>query len=174
MLLHKKNPRSEKSEYLLVIQKKLKQEILRALHDEPSADHWGFVKILNRISTRFYWDDLQKDFLRYVKGCESYQSRKGPSNVKPAGLLQSMPIGKSFDWTGIDLLGPFKKSRNGNKMIICAIDYCTKWVETRALSDEAAKGVAKFILEDIICRHGAPRHILTDRGKVSSLMWCRS
>lgn len=114
----------------------------------------------------FYWGGLQKNVLRYVKGCEACQFRKGPSNVKLVELLQAMPIGKLFDRIGIDLLGPFKKNRKGNKMIICVIDYCTKWLEIRALPDGATKGITKFILEDIICRHGVSRHILTNRGKV--------
>ncbi|KAF2892396.1 hypothetical protein ILUMI_13774 [Ignelater luminosus] len=38
-----------------------------------------------------------------------------------------------FDCIGIDLLGPFRRSRNGNTMIIVATDYATRWEETRAL-----------------------------------------
>ncbi len=45
-----------------------------------------------------------------------------------------------------------------------AIDYFTKYPETRALSNANAKSVANFIYEDIICRHGCPRKIISDRG----------
>ena len=45
-----------------------------------------------------------------------------------------------------------------------AIDYLTKWTEARALEKASAEEVAQFIFEDIICRHGCPKIILSDRG----------
>src|SRR5438046_3057363 len=44
------------------------------------------------------------------------------------------------------------------------MDYLTKWPEARALSEATGKEVSNFIFEDIICRHGSPQKILTDRG----------
>jgi hypothetical protein len=44
------------------------------------------------------------------------------------------------------------------------MDYMTKWPEARALSEATAEQVANFIYEDIICRHGCPQKILSDRG----------
>lgn len=149
-----------------MIPSSLKLEILQSMHDDPLSGHLGFAKTFNKIRNRFYWTGLQKDVLRYVKGCESCQSRKGPTNQKPAGLLQPIPVGPPFHRVGLDLLGPFRRSRRGNKMIICATEYCTRWVETRAILDGVARNVAKFMLEQIICRHGAPSNILTDQGKV--------
>ena len=45
-----------------------------------------------------------------------------------------------------------------------AIDYLTKWPEARALRHATAEEVSLFIYEDIICRHGCPSKILSDRG----------
>ncbi len=45
-----------------------------------------------------------------------------------------------------------------------AIDYFTKYSEARVLTNTNAKSVANFIYEDIICRHGYPRKIISDRG----------
>ncbi|CAB4443481.1 unnamed protein product [Rhizophagus irregularis] len=44
------------------------------------------------------------------------------------------------------------------------MDYFTKWPEARALETADAKEIARFIYEDIICRHGCPKKILSDRG----------
>ena len=44
------------------------------------------------------------------------------------------------------------------------MDYFTKWPEARAIKEATADEVAKFIYEDIICRHGCPYKILSDRG----------
>ena len=44
------------------------------------------------------------------------------------------------------------------------MDYFTKWPEAKAISDIKANTVAEFIYKEIICRHGVPKEILSDRG----------
>ena len=38
------------------------------------------------------------------------------------------------------------------------------WVEGRALARVSSKNVAKFIYEEVICRHGCPKRIVMDQG----------
>lgn len=44
------------------------------------------------------------------------------------------------------------------------MDYLTKWPEAKPVKEATAEETVKFIYEDIICRHGCPEKILTDRG----------
>ena len=44
------------------------------------------------------------------------------------------------------------------------MDYLTKWPEAKAIPDASANVAAQFIYEDIICRHGCPKELLSDRG----------
>ncbi|UYV85104.1 K02A2.6-like [Cordylochernes scorpioides] len=69
------------------------------------------------------------------------------------------------DPVGIDLLGRFPISHLGNKWIIVCTDYLTRYAITRALPSADAQQVAKFVLEDVVLKHGAPREIITDRGR---------
>ena len=48
-------------------------------------------------------------------------------------------------------------------MMIC--DYHTKWPEAFPMIDKKATHVAKIIVEEIMCRFGTPRTILSDQGK---------
>ena len=52
----------------------------------------------------------------------------------------------------------------GNKYIIVAMDYLTKWPEAKPVSNATAEQVANFLYEDIIGRYGCPVKILSDRG----------
>uniref|UniRef100_A0A224Z186 Tick transposon n=1 Tax=Rhipicephalus zambeziensis TaxID=60191 RepID=A0A224Z186_9ACAR len=64
----------------------------------------------------------------------------------------------------MDLLGPFPTLNSGNKWIVVATDYLTRYAETRALPKGSAAEVAKFFVENIVLRHGAPEVLITDRG----------
>nr|GEW71150.1 reverse transcriptase domain-containing protein [Tanacetum cinerariifolium] len=59
-------------------------------------------------------------------------------------------------------MGPFLSSR-GNKYILVAIDYVSKWVEAKALPTNDARVVCKF-LKNLFFRFGTPRAIISDRG----------
>nr|GEY79046.1 reverse transcriptase domain-containing protein [Tanacetum cinerariifolium] len=55
---------------------------------------------------------------------------------------------------GINFMGPFPSLR-GNKYILVAIDYFSKWVEAKALPTNKARVVCKF-LKSLFARFGTP------------------
>nr|GFB07862.1 hypothetical protein [Tanacetum cinerariifolium] len=63
---------------------------------------------------------------------------------------------------GIDFIGPFSSSK-GNKYILVAVDYLSKWVKVKALPTNDARVVVKF-LKSFFSRFGIPRAIISDRG----------
>ena len=44
------------------------------------------------------------------------------------------------------------------------MDYLTKWPEAKATPEAKASNVAEFLHQEIICRHGMPSILLSDRG----------
>lgn len=163
-VLYKRNFASSGSNYLLVIPRLLRNEILQACHDEPSAGHFGYARTLARIKQRYYWPKLSATVRQYVRTCRDCQRRKAPPG-QPAGLLQPVQVPSlPFQQVGMDLLGPFPTSTTGNKWIIVATDYLTRYAETKALARATALDVAQFFLTRIVLRHGAPTVLITDRG----------
>nr|GEZ33475.1 hypothetical protein [Tanacetum cinerariifolium] len=75
----------------------------------------------------------------------------------PQNSIQTCEI---FDVWGIDFMGPFPSSR-GNKYILVAVDYLSKWVEAKALPTNNALVVCKF-LKSLFARFGSPRAIISD------------
>ncbi|GKA86213.1 reverse transcriptase domain-containing protein [Tanacetum coccineum] len=77
----------------------------------------------------------------------------------PQNAIQVCEI---FDVWGIDFMGPFPSSR-GNKYILVAVDYLSKWVEAKTLPTNDVRVVCK-ILKSLFARFGTPRAIISDRG----------
>uniref|UniRef100_A0A5S6R4F6 Integrase catalytic domain-containing protein n=1 Tax=Trichuris muris TaxID=70415 RepID=A0A5S6R4F6_TRIMR len=99
-----------------------------------------------------------------VESCPTCQRRK-ILQTKPAGYLHSVePLNKPFQVIGLDHLGPFPRSGNGNKHVIVCIDYLSKWVEAKAVPDTSTEEVARFLLNDVVLRHGTPTKVVTYRG----------
>lgn len=150
--------------YLLVVPRCCRLDVLKALHDDPTSGHLGFVRTFHRVSSRFYWPRMRRSVTKYLRGCPDCQKRKHEP-LPPAGSLQSIPPSpKPFHRVGIDLLGPFPSSVAGNRWVIVCIDYQTRYAETKATPSGTAVEIAAFLIEQIILRHGAPRELLSDRG----------
>lgn len=171
-VLVRRNFSSTGNRYLLVVPKTLRNEILQACHDEATSGHLGYTRTLARIKEKYYWPRLAAHVKRYVRTCLDCQRRKVPP-TKPAGLLHPVPVPKTpFAQIGMDLLGPFPISAAGNKWIIVATDYLTRYAETKALPSSTAAEAAQFFIENVVLRHGAPAVIVTDRGTAFTAELC--
>ncbi|GJY33493.1 reverse transcriptase domain-containing protein [Tanacetum coccineum] len=62
----------------------------------------------------------------------------------------------------MNILGPLPPARGGAKFVIVAIDYFTKLIEAKPLVKITGKEVIRFVMDNIICRFGLPRIIVTD------------
>jgi transposase InsO family protein len=67
---------------------------------------------------------------------------------------------------GMDHVGPFKRTAQGNRYILAAIDLLSKYVIAKAMPDTTTNNAIKFVHEEIIGHHGFPKKIITDRGTV--------
>jgi len=67
-----------------------------------------------------------------------------------------------FDIWGIDFMGQFPSSR-GNRYILVAVDYVSKWAEAQALPTNDARVVVRFVCS-LFSWFGAPKALISDRG----------
>src|SRR5437762_1963245 len=135
--------------------------VIFMMHNHPTGGHFGKDATHNKISTRFWWKGMYKDIEDYIKRCDSCQKR---GNKGGSGYLNPIEVGRPFERIGIDFVGPLERTKNGNKYILVATDYLTKWPEAKAMREATAENVIEFIYERIICRHGCLKVILSDRG----------
>ncbi|GJR00001.1 reverse transcriptase domain-containing protein [Tanacetum coccineum] len=137
-------------------------DILKACHSGPTGGHYGANYTARKIfDSGFYWPTIYKDAHDFVTRCDICQ-RQGKITQRDEMPQNSIQVCEIFDMWGIDFMGPFPSSR-GNKYILVAVDYLSKWVEAKALPTNDARVVCKF-LKSLFSRFGAPRAIISDRG----------
>nr|GEW85580.1 hypothetical protein [Tanacetum cinerariifolium] len=107
-----------------------------------------------------------------TKGAENYAAghlsrlensyENGKISQKDEMPQNSIQVYEIFDIWGIDFMGPFP-SLKGNKYILVAVDYLSKWVKAKALPINDARVVVKF-LKSLFSRFGTPKAIISDKG----------
>nr|GEV15975.1 reverse transcriptase domain-containing protein [Tanacetum cinerariifolium] len=103
--------------------------------------------------------DSKTRFLRWVLLLQEFTFKISQRDEMPQNSIQVCEI---FDVWSIDFMGSFPSSR-GNKYILVAFDYLSKWVEAKALPTNDARVVGK-LLKNLFARFGTPRAIISDQG----------
>ena len=156
----------------LVIPPSLRYELLVWAHDDPTGGHFGTVKTYEKLRTRYYWRKMFSDVNHWCRSCCDCAMRKSPRNRHKAPLLP-IPVQDAFDdRPACDIIGPFPPSKLGNRYVVVFSEYLTKWVEAFPVPSIEAPVIARLLVDEIFTRHGAPRTLLSDRGRnfLSSLV----
>ncbi|XP_022014263.1 uncharacterized protein LOC110913749 [Helianthus annuus] len=136
--------------------------ILRHVHEGLTGGHHGAHVTAQKVfDCGFYWPTVVDDAAEFVRKCDRCQ-RTGNISSKDEMPQNPIQVLEVFDVWGIDFMGPFPSS-SGNRYILVAIDYVSKWVEAQASPSNDARVVVRF-LKKLFTRFGTPRAIISDRG----------
>ena len=83
-----------------------------------------------------------------------------------------MESGNPMERVGIDILGPLPTTDRGNRFVLLAVDYFTRWPEAWALPDHTAATIARTLVTEYFSRFGVCQVLHSDCGRdfQSSLM----
>uniref|UniRef100_A0A3B1J0Y6 Integrase catalytic domain-containing protein n=1 Tax=Astyanax mexicanus TaxID=7994 RepID=A0A3B1J0Y6_ASTMX len=70
-----------------------------------------------------------------------------------------------MEWVAVDVLGPFPVTDSGNRFVLVAMDYFTKWPEAYAVPDQGAVTTADILVREFFCRFGVPEELHSDQGR---------
>nr|GEY32003.1 DNA-directed DNA polymerase [Tanacetum cinerariifolium] len=115
-------------------------DILTAYDNRPTEGYHDANYTAKKVfDSGFYGPMISRDAHDMVKSCDSCQ-RQGKISQKDEIPQNAIQVCEIFDVWGIDFVGPFSYSQ-GNKYIIMAVDYLSKWVEEKALPTNDARVV---------------------------------
>lgn len=162
-ILFRYNPDIDEEEPQQVIPSNQIPHILREYHDLETAGHYGIERTYQRIARRYYWMGMRRNITDYVGQCIECKRYK-PTNLKPAGLLQTPIQAQRFEVISIDLFGPLPETPDGCRWIFIVEDTASRWTELFPLKTATAEACARCLTDEIILRYGVPRRIISDNG----------
>jgi hypothetical protein len=107
---------------------------------------------------------MHSDVKKYCSTCHLCQTKKH-MNQSLRTPLKPIKIHQTWQLIGIDGAGPLPITASKNRYILIAVDYFSKFCVAKAVSDLTAITAAKFLYEEIICRFGMPKSVISDHGK---------
>ena len=79
--------------------------------------------------------------------------------------LISIKVEEPWELVGIDVAGPLKETKAGNKHIILVIDSFSKYLIAKATKNFTGETTTKFVKEELISKYGVPKALLSDQGR---------
>jgi hypothetical protein len=152
----------------------LQRAAIAECHDTPYSAHAGRTKTLFKLRRYFWWPFGMAAAVRhYVSTCGSCQRNKA-SNLRPAGLLQPLPV-PADTWmsVGMDLVTDLPVTSDGYDSIIVFVDRLSKMVHLAPCrKTTTAEQFADIFLDTVVKHHGLPDQLVSDRGSIwTSKFW---
>jgi hypothetical protein len=149
-----------------------KKEVLLVYHDSQLAGHLGFHKTLELIRRRYWWKGMRKEVKAYCQSCDTCQKAK-VRRQSPAGKLMPLPIPeRNWQYITMDFIVKLPKS-NKLDSILVVVDRRSKqshFIPT--IEAITAESTAKLVFNHVVCKHGLPQSIVSDRGpQFKSKFW---
>jgi hypothetical protein len=144
----------------------VRTRVIEMHHDDAMSGHQGVARTEEKIRRKFWWRELHADVETFVRTCDACQRNKA-SNLLKAGKLQSMPIPMGrWQSVGADFITKLPVTKHKHDTILVFIDRLSKMVHLVPCREEGldAQKFTNCFIERVLCPHGMPKEIITDRG----------
>ncbi|PKA59801.1 hypothetical protein AXF42_Ash011926 [Apostasia shenzhenica] len=135
---------------------------MEAVHKGECGTHARGRSLIMRILCQgFFWSNIHKDAQAFVEKC-SQCHYYADMHRQPISYLKPINSSWPFAVWGLDFLGPMPTTMRNYKWILVAVDYFTKWIEAKSLTQPTAQNVESFLWANIVCRYDILMVIITD------------
>ncbi|WVZ97862.1 LOW QUALITY PROTEIN: hypothetical protein U9M48_043370 [Paspalum notatum var. saurae] len=151
----------------------IKKLILSEAHDTAYSIHPSSTKMYHDLKERFWWYGMKRAVAEYVAVCDTCQRVKA-EHQRPAGLLQPLKI-PEWKWEEIsmDFIVGLPRTQKGYNSIWVVVDRLTKVAHFIPVNTTySGARLAELYISRIVCLHGVPKRIISDRGsQFTSRFW---
>ena len=147
----------------LIVPTALQRTLCREIHDGRTTCHMGKKRVLRLLNKTFFWYKMDKDVAWWIRTCEICQRRMRPTR-EPKAPMTIYVTGFPGERVAMDVVGPLKESKSGNKYVLCITDHFSKFSRAFAMPDQVAKRVARIFVDEWVCQWGEPMALHTDQG----------
>lgn len=144
------------------IPKENRKEMIKKTH--RLLCHAGVDKVIKYMKNNFDMDRMTETTKEVIQECEACQRNKVVTTrtKEDTKILQAREI---FEKIYIDICGPWRETRYGEKYIMAIIDQFSRYISLTAIKRQDEDTIEEVILKKWILRFGAPREIHVDCGK---------
>jgi hypothetical protein len=143
----------------------LKKKILDEAHASRYSMHPCSIKMYHDLMQQLWWTRMKHEIARYVSECDTCQKVKA-DYMKPRGLLQPLNIPDwKWDDISIDFIVGLPMTALKFDSIWVIIDWFNK--STHFIHINTCYDVQKYdviYVTRVLCLHGVPKMIISDRG----------
>ena len=146
----------------LAVPKVLQQQLMEETHAGAFSGHFAAKGMYRKLATQYWWKGMYTDIYHHCRSCLTCASISGGGH-RHHPPLQPLPVGAPFERVGIDVM-EMPQTCQGNRYVLVIVDYLTKWTEAFPMQDQSSETIARLFADNVICRHGVPNQLLSDRG----------
>nr|GFA52386.1 reverse transcriptase domain-containing protein [Tanacetum cinerariifolium] len=152
---------------------RLRDLIMHESHKSKYSIYPGSTKMYQDLRKMYWWPNMKADIATYVSQCITCAKVKA-EHLKPSGLLQQtkIPKWKSENVT-MDFVTRLLRTPSGYDSIWVIVDRLTKSSHfLPKKKTDCIEKLAELYLKEIVCKHGMPVSVISDRDSLfTSRFW---
>ncbi|GJS75002.1 hypothetical protein Tco_0724883 [Tanacetum coccineum] len=152
---------------------RLRDLIMHESHKLKYSIHPGSDKMYQDLKKLYWWPNMKADIATYVSKCLTCAKVK-VEHQRPSGLLQQPEI-PEWKWERItmDFVTGLPRTSSGYDSIWVIVDRLTKSAHFLPMKKtDSMEKLTRQYLKEVVCRHGVPLSIISDRdSRFASGFW---
>nr|GEZ44387.1 putative reverse transcriptase domain-containing protein [Tanacetum cinerariifolium] len=153
----------------------LRDLIMLESYKSKYSIHPGSDKMYHDLKKLYWWPNMKANIATYVRKCLTRTKVKA-EHQRPSRLLQQpeIPVWK-WERITMDFITKLPRTQSGYDSIWVIVDRLTKSAHFIPLNEKfKTKKLARLYLKEIVCKHGVPVSIISDRDPIFTSRFWRS
>nr|GEX56010.1 reverse transcriptase domain-containing protein [Tanacetum cinerariifolium] len=153
----------------------LRDLIMLESYKSKYSIHPGSDKMYHDLKKLYWWPNMKANIATYVRKCLTRAKVKA-EHQRPSGLLHQPEI-TVWKWERItmDFITKLPRTQSGYDLIWVIVDRLTKSAHFIPVNEKfKIKKLVRLYLKEIVCKHGVPVSIISDRDPIFASRFWRS